>query len=208
MGISISGDEVVGGTLTITVRDGSTAVSGAEVRVLYWSNGILNAINLGNTNSDGEVKFTPALAGGYTVEATTAGYGAVEFAFSVEAAEAPQGDGNAEQETGNGLPGTGCGNGCPAGYGCINVQCVRIGGQQGTPSDEEVGTGGILPVVASPAWENGEHSAEREVSSTPAQQGAAQDDGSGEPASPLVLLVPLALAAALVFLMLRRKRSA
>jgi parallel beta-helix repeat protein len=200
VGISISGEEVVGNTLTITVRDGSTPVDGAEVRVLYWSNGMLNAINLGNTDSRGEVEFTPALAGEYTVEATTAGYGAVEFAFSVEAAEV-------QEETGSGMPGTGCGNGCPAGYGCINVQCVRIGGQQEAPADG--GTGGILPVVASPAWESTEDSpADREVSSTPAQQGAAQDEGNGEPASQLVLLVPLALAAALVFLMLRRKHNA
>jgi LPXTG-motif cell wall-anchored protein len=87
MGISISGDEVVGGTLTITVRDGSTAVSGAEVRILYWSNGMLNAINLGNTNSDGEVEFTPTFAGEYRVEATESGYGSVELGFTVEEAE-------------------------------------------------------------------------------------------------------------------------
>jgi hypothetical protein len=142
------------------------------------------------------------------VEATTAGYGAVEFAFSVEAAEVPQGDGNAEQETGSGMPGAGCGNGCPAGYGCINVQCVRIGGQQGTPSDEGMGTGGILPVVASPAWESTEETpADREISSA-SGQAASPPRGEGEPINPLVIIVPLVLAAVLVLLSRRKGKRA
>jgi hypothetical protein len=208
IGISVEGDATVGSTLTIMVRDGSTPVDGAEVRVLYWSSGILNAIDLGNTNSDGEVEFIPTFAGEYIVEATTAGYGAVEFAFSVEATEEQEETGT-EQETGSGMPGTGCGNGCPAGYGCINVQCVRIGGQgSSTGEDNQAESSPILPVVSSPAWESTEESpADREISSA-AGQAASPSGEAGEPINPLVIIVPLVLAAVLVLLSRRRGKRA
>ncbi|MFA5412600.1 MAG: right-handed parallel beta-helix repeat-containing protein [Candidatus Micrarchaeia archaeon] len=87
LSVSISGERVAGNTLTITVRDGSAAVSGADVRVLYWISGILNVANLGSTDSHGEVEFTPEIAGDYRAEATKSGYSGGELRFTVAAAE-------------------------------------------------------------------------------------------------------------------------
>ncbi|MFA5412370.1 MAG: right-handed parallel beta-helix repeat-containing protein [Candidatus Micrarchaeia archaeon] len=198
MSVSVSGDEV-GSELTITVRDGSTPVSDAEVRVLYWMNGILNAIELGETDANGQVSFTPTLAGEYTAEAKMVGYGAVEFAFSVEAPEYVVGEEEpvAQVETQNLVPETGCAGGCPAGYGCMNVECVRIG----QPVDEDGSPSGILPV--STPW-----SESREVSSAPEQQGAAPEEGADGPINHLVIIVPLVVAAVLVLLSRRRGKGA
>jgi hypothetical protein len=197
MSVSISGDRAVGSPITITVKDGSTPVDGAEVRVLYRLNGLLNAVNLGNTDSHGQVPFTPTIAGEYRIEATMEGYSGGELVFIVEEGEMQP------PEEGNGMRDAGCAGGCPAGYGCINVQCVRIGQNPEDTAEPQ----GILPVVASPAWESAtEPPADREVSSSPEQQGAAPQEEGGEPANPLLFLVPLAVAAALVFLMLRKKQ--
>ncbi|MFA5412382.1 MAG: right-handed parallel beta-helix repeat-containing protein [Candidatus Micrarchaeia archaeon] len=198
LSVGVSGERVVGSTLTITVRDGATLVSGAEVRVLYWTNGILNAMELGETDSGGQVEFVPTVAGAYAVEAAASGYSGGELEFIVEAA---QEETVGESETGNGVPETGCAGGCSAGYGCINVQCVMIGGQPPTNGSAE--SSPILPVVASPAWEGDEGPAEREVVSSGQAQGANPSDGKGEPINPLVIIVPLVVAAAL--LMWRRK---
>ncbi|MFA5412684.1 MAG: right-handed parallel beta-helix repeat-containing protein [Candidatus Micrarchaeia archaeon] len=86
MDMAVSGDTAVGGDVTLTVMAGTTPLSGANVKVFYWLNGILQVEDIGNTNSQGEVTFTPAFAGSYKATATKTGYSEEEARFIVSAA--------------------------------------------------------------------------------------------------------------------------
>ncbi|MFA5412369.1 MAG: right-handed parallel beta-helix repeat-containing protein [Candidatus Micrarchaeia archaeon] len=165
MYVSVSGEEIVGSTLTITVMDGSTPVGGVEMRALYWLNGIRNAINLGSTDSHGQVEFTPTVAAEYQLEAKKSGYTEGTLSFTVEAAppeeepvtaaEAaqeevpasgeepaapPSGDSGSTgaQPTGAeapSVPECTLDSDCGSGFGCQGGRCVEITAQ---PAAEDV----------------------------------------------------------------------
>ncbi|MEW5996252.1 MAG: right-handed parallel beta-helix repeat-containing protein [Candidatus Micrarchaeota archaeon] len=90
MSITVTGDKIVGEELVITVKDGATPLSNANVKVSYWVSGTLNVIGLGNTNSSGQVSFTPSVAGSHKAAATKSGYFDEDVMFTVGSGAPPQ----------------------------------------------------------------------------------------------------------------------
>jgi parallel beta-helix repeat protein len=117
--MSVTGERAVGEELTITVLDGTTPVSGADVKVFYWLNGVLQVQDLGNTNSQGKVAFTPAFAASFKATATKSGYSEQEARFIVSAAATTACSSDAD---------------CAAGRVCTAGMCVLEAQEQ--PAEE------------------------------------------------------------------------
>ena len=126
MSITACSGAKVGEECIIKVKSGGSLLSGAEVRVTTWQDGMLKVFNLGDTDGDGEVSFTPEYEGTHEIRATKSGYVTATSSFWVSGSGEVPAAAECTKDSD-----------CASGYECVKGACELITEEEITEEEEE-----------------------------------------------------------------------